>query len=129
MQDAPAILFTSFEPSGDDHASAVIAELKRRRPELRIFAWGGPKMEAAGATIVEHTGRDAVMGIPGLGKILEHRKINQRIAAWLDAILGVADGQLADMVRHKQVISCACPKCATQAEPASAMIASRDLSG
>ncbi|GAB4382976.1 MAG: lipid-A-disaccharide synthase [Phycisphaerales bacterium] len=84
VSDAPAILFTSFEPSGDDHASAVIAELVRRHPHVRIFAWGGPKMEAAGAEIVEHTGRDAVMGVPGIGKILEHRSINKRIAAWLE---------------------------------------------
>lgn len=84
VSDAPAILFTSFEPSGDDHASAVIAELKRRHPELRVFAWGGPKMEAAGAVIVERTGRDAVMGVPGIGKIIEHREINKRIAAWLE---------------------------------------------
>lgn len=83
MSQGPAILFTSFEPSGDDHASAVIAELKRRHPHLRVFAWGGPKMQAAGATIVEQTGRDAVMGVPGLSKILEHKRINQRIEAWL----------------------------------------------
>jgi len=62
----------------------VIAELRSRYPELGMFAWGGPKMEAAGATIVERTGQSAVMGIPGLGKIREHRDINKRIAAWLD---------------------------------------------
>lgn len=85
MPGEPSILFTGFEPSGDDHASAVIAELRRRHPGLRMHAWGGPKMGAAGAEIVESTGKDAVMGLPGLGKILEHRRINRRIAAWLDA--------------------------------------------
>ena len=83
--DAPAILFTGFEPSGDDHASAVIAVLRERYPDLRMYAWGGKRMEAAGAEIVEYTGQSAVMGIPGIGKILEHREINKRIAAWLDA--------------------------------------------
>ena len=83
--ETPAILFTGFEPSGDDHASAVIAELRRRHPELKMYAWGGAKMEAAGAKIVERTGHNAVMGLPGIGKILEHRKINHRVAAWLDA--------------------------------------------
>lgn len=81
----PALLFTAFEPSGDDHASAVIAELRTRHPDLPIYAWGGPKMEAAGATLIERTGDDAVMGIPGIEKIREHQRINQRIAAWLDA--------------------------------------------
>lgn len=81
----PAILFTAFEPSGDDHASAVIQELRRSRPDIQVYAWGGPKMAAAGATIVERTGDDAVMGMPGIEKIREHRRINERIAAWLDA--------------------------------------------
>lgn len=78
-------MFTAFEPSGDDHASTVIAELRARRPDMPIYAWGGPKMERAGAVIVERTGDDAVMGMPGLAKIREHRRINRRIAAWLDA--------------------------------------------
>ncbi len=79
----PSVLFTAFEPSGDDHASAVIAELRRRHPKLPMFAWGGRHMARAGATIVEHTGDDAVMGMPGLQKIMEHKRINQRIDAWL----------------------------------------------
>ncbi len=84
MSESPAILLTGFEPSGDDHAAAVIAELRRRHPDLAMYAWGGPNMGAAGATIVEETGRDAVMGVPGIDKIREHKKINARIAAWLD---------------------------------------------
>ena len=80
----PAILFTGFEPSGDDHAAAVIAELKRRRPHQRIAAWGGPKMQAAGAELIERTGENAVVGLPGLAKILEHKRINQRIEQWID---------------------------------------------
>jgi lipid-A-disaccharide synthase len=79
----PVILFTAFEPSGDDHAAAVIAELRRRRPDLAIHAWGGPRMARAGATIVERTGDDAVMGMPGYKKIQEHREINDRIARWV----------------------------------------------
>ncbi len=84
----PAILCTAFEPSGDDHAAALIQELRRRHPtsaDLEIFAWGGPKMAAAGATVVERTGDDAVMGLPGIKKIREHQKINERIAHWLAA--------------------------------------------
>lgn len=77
------ILFTGFEPSGDDHAAAVVRELLARHPELKIYAWGGPKIEAAGAELVERTGDDAVMGLPGLKKIAQHRKINRRIAEWM----------------------------------------------
>src|SRR5690606_14131858 len=77
------ILFTAFEPSGDDHAAAVVAELRRRHPDLPIYAWGGPRMERAGATIVERTGDDAVMGLPGLKKIREHGRINERVETWM----------------------------------------------
>ncbi len=79
----PGLLFTAFEPSGDDHASAVIAELRARHPDLPIYAWGGPKMKRAGATIIERTGDDAVMGVPGFKKIIEHQGINARIDEWL----------------------------------------------
>ena len=81
----PALLFTAFEPSGDDHAAAVITELKHRHPNLIIYAWGGPKMEKAGATIQERTGEDAVMGLPGVAKVLEHLRINARIDAFMKA--------------------------------------------
>src|SRR5438270_364612 len=86
MSNSPGILFTAFEPSGDDHAAAVIAELRRRWPdagELPIYAWGGPKMSAAGAELIERTGENAVMGVPGAGKIVEHVKIHTRIAEWM----------------------------------------------
>ncbi len=76
------MLFTAFEPSGDLHASAVIAELRRRHPDLEINAWGGPRMRDAGATIIESTGDDALIGLPGLKKIREHKKMNKRIEAW-----------------------------------------------
>ena len=79
----PIILFTAFEPSGDDHAAAVIASIKRDHPGADIRAWGGPKMEAAGASLIARTGDDAVMGVPGLAKIREHKKINADIAAWV----------------------------------------------
>ena len=81
----PAVLFTAFEPSGDDHAAAVIAELRVRRPDIAIFAAGGPKMRAAGARIILDTTHDAVMGLPGIGKVLEHRRLNKQIERWLDA--------------------------------------------
>ena len=80
--DGGVVLFTAFEPSGDAHAAPVIAELRRRRPELRIHAWGGPRMEEAGAEIVERTSDDGVMGAGGLLKIAEMKRTIDRIDAW-----------------------------------------------
>lgn len=79
----PGLLFTAFEPSGDDHASAVIRELKRRHPDLPIHAWGGPKMSRAGAEIVSRTGDNAVMGMPGWKVIKQYRRIHHEIEDWL----------------------------------------------
>ena len=75
---------TAFEPSGDDHAAAVIRVLKHRYPDLKIFGWGGRRMREAGAEIIELTGDDAVMGVPGLQKIREHKRMNEDIERWLD---------------------------------------------
>ncbi|MEM9372574.1 MAG: lipid-A-disaccharide synthase [Planctomycetota bacterium] len=83
-EDPRTILFTAFEPSGDDHAAAVIAAVKRDHPEADIRAWGGPKMEAAGAELIARTGDDAVMGVPGLAKIREHKRINADIRRWIE---------------------------------------------
>lgn len=78
------ILLTAFEPSGDDLASALVSALRKASPALPIFAWAGAKTAAAGATIVERTGADAVVGLPGPGKIVEHVRLNRRVARWMD---------------------------------------------
>lgn len=78
----PSILFTAFEPSGDAHAAPVIAALRQRVPDLPVFAWGGPRMEAAGATIVGHTGADAAMGLGAIRKIGSVRHHQKRIRQW-----------------------------------------------
>lgn len=83
MLPHPSFLFTAFEPSGDDHASAVIRELRRRRPEAPIYAWGGPKMERAGATVVHRTGDDAVVGMPKWGDVKRHLRMRREIDLWL----------------------------------------------
>jgi lipid-A-disaccharide synthase len=82
---SPTLLFTAFEPSGDDHAAAVIVEIRKRHPNLPIFAWGGPKMAAAGATIVARTGDRSVIGMPGWGVIKHYHRVFKEIDAWLIA--------------------------------------------
>ncbi|MCA9286207.1 MAG: hypothetical protein KDA22_13365 [Phycisphaerales bacterium] len=79
---APAVLFTAFEPSGDAHAAPVIAALKRQRPELRIYAWGGQRMEEAGATIVERSADDGAMGLGAVSRALAVRSQIARIRRW-----------------------------------------------
>src|SRR5437870_650572 len=78
-----AILFTAFEPSGDAHAAPVIQELLRRVPHLRIYAWGGPLMEQAGATILGRTAEDGAMGLSALKRVRMVRREVKRIKQWI----------------------------------------------
>lgn len=80
----PCILFTAFEPSGDEHAAPVIRRLRAARPDTPIYALGGPKMKAAGATLIENTVEDAAMLSGALAKINEHRAIRRRLRSWLE---------------------------------------------
>ena len=60
------IFFSVGEPSGDQHAALLIDELRRRRPELRISGFGGPRMEQAGCQLLFPLTNLAVMGIFGV---------------------------------------------------------------
>ncbi len=79
----PGLLFTAFEPSGDQLAAPVIAELRSNHPRIPIYAIGGPRMKAAGATLIEQTGEHAVMLLGAVGHALEHRRRINRLAGWL----------------------------------------------
>ncbi|MAB81986.1 MAG: hypothetical protein CMJ24_00940 [Phycisphaerae bacterium] len=63
-----SVLFTAFEPSGDAHAAPMIAHIRKRYPDLEIVAWGGPRMAAAGATLMASTAEDGGMGLGGLAR-------------------------------------------------------------
>ncbi len=76
------ILFTAFEPSGDAHAAPVIAELLHRAPHLRVYAWGGVKMQSAGATLVQQTCENAAMGLSALKKIRAVKREVKAISRW-----------------------------------------------
>ncbi|MEM9418454.1 MAG: lipid-A-disaccharide synthase [Planctomycetota bacterium] len=76
MENLKPIVFTVFEPSGDVLAARLIEEIKLRQPNRPVVAFGGPKMEAAGAEILEHTTAHAKMGFGAASeaKVLLRRK-------------------------------------------------------
>ena len=57
------VFFSVGEPSGDQHAAHLIAELKRRLPNLRVSGFGGPLIEQAGCQLLFPLTTMAVMGI------------------------------------------------------------------
>jgi len=81
-KNAGTLVFTAFEPSGDAHAAPVIAMLRERVPWLRIYAWGGPLMEQAGATLMENTIEGASMGLGAFSRIAKVRKQVSSIKRW-----------------------------------------------
>ena len=60
--DAPRIMMSAGEPSGDLHGAALARELKRRWPNARLYGFGGDLMKAAGVELWAHADQMAVMG-------------------------------------------------------------------
>lgn len=63
------LLVIAGEHSGDEHAARLVAELRSKRPELRIAALGGPKLAAAGAQLLYDLTASSVVG---LVEVLKH---------------------------------------------------------
>jgi lipid-A-disaccharide synthase len=57
------LMVVAGEPSGDQHAAALVAALKARDPSLTFFGMGGDKLAAEGFEAVHHIRELSVMGI------------------------------------------------------------------
>ena len=66
-------------------AAPVIARLREAYPDIEPVAYGGPRMQAAGARMLGRTADDGVMGLAGATKILEVRRLHNRIVDWARA--------------------------------------------
>lgn len=78
----PRIFLSAGEPSGDQHAAAVVSALSVRFPGATIDAFGGPRMAAAGARIRFPMERYTVLGfIEVLGKIPAHVRLLRTLEA------------------------------------------------
>lgn len=79
------IMVVAGEASGDQHASELVAGLQARRPDLRFFGMGGPKLGARGVELIYGAHEVSVMGItevlPKLRRILAVMKGLERCAA------------------------------------------------
>jgi lipid-A-disaccharide synthase len=64
------LLVVAGEASGDMHGARLIAELRRRVPDLATFGLGGDEMRAAGLDAVAHSSEISVVGIVEVMKIL-----------------------------------------------------------
>lgn len=72
---APQILVVAGEASGDQHAAAVVREIRRRAPEVRFFGMGGTRLAAEHVDLLYRAEEISVMGLtevlPKLRRILK----------------------------------------------------------
>jgi lipid-A-disaccharide synthase len=70
----PEIFISAGEVSGDQHAAALLTELRRLRPDLSAWGVGGPRLAAAGQRQIAGIEELSLVGItevvPRLGSIL-----------------------------------------------------------
>ena len=77
------VLVVAGEHSGDQHAAKVVAELLKARSGLRIAAFGGPELRAAGAQLLfDMTGFSAVGIVEVLAAYPFYRRLFARMVAW-----------------------------------------------
>ena len=50
------------------------------------------------------------------GQNVYYALVDREVRAWLDAVLGPAEGEMPDLAYHKRVIACPCPKCNNEIE-------------
>lgn len=63
----PGVMISCGEPSGDLYAGALASALRRQRPDLDIFGFGGPRLAAAGGTLL---GSYEGLAVTGLSEVL-----------------------------------------------------------
>ena len=71
------VFITAGEVSGDNHAAGVVSALRQIDPTLIVEGIGGPRMAEAGATIHFETTKKAAMGLHGLKRISELRRLER----------------------------------------------------
>ena len=77
------VLVVAGEHSGDQHASKVVADLLAARPGLRIAAFGGPQLRAAGAQLLfDMTTFSAVGIVEILSAYPFYRGLFRRMVGW-----------------------------------------------
>ena len=83
---APRIYVSAGEPSGDAHAAQVVAALKRQAPFASIDAFGGPRMEAAGAHVLDRMEAYSVVGfVEAVESLPRHYRLLRRTRAAFQA--------------------------------------------
>lgn len=63
----PRVMISCGEPSGDLYAGALASALRARQPDVDVFGFGGPRLAAAGGTLL---GSYEGLAVTGLSEVL-----------------------------------------------------------
>ena len=63
------LLIVAAEHSGDEHAGRMLRELLADRPELKVCALGGARLQTAGAQLLRDLTAQSDLGIAVIAKI------------------------------------------------------------
>jgi lipid-A-disaccharide synthase len=62
-EDSRSLFVCAGEMSGDQHAARVVAALRRKAPDLRVWGVGGPALEAQGVELLHNCQEFSVLGV------------------------------------------------------------------
>jgi len=74
---------TAFEPSGDALGAMATNGLKDIKPGIRIVGLGGALMESAGVELLEHTTKEAAMGVGAISEIKRIKRLVDLVETWI----------------------------------------------
>ena len=80
----PRLLISCGEPSGEFYGAQLVAELRRRRPDLEAFGLGGDRLAAENVRLLAHLKDLAVVG---LVEVLSHLR---RLKGLFDSVVAEA---------------------------------------
>jgi lipid-A-disaccharide synthase len=80
----PRLLISCGEPSGEFYGAELVAELRRRVPELEVFGLGGDRLAAGNVRLLAHLKDLAVVG---LVEVLSHLR---RLKGLFDSVVNEA---------------------------------------
>ena len=72
----PRLLISCGEPSGEFYAAELVAELRKRHPDLEAFGLGGDRLAATNVRLLAHL-RD--LAVVGLVEVLSHLRRLKRL--------------------------------------------------
>jgi lipid-A-disaccharide synthase len=84
MQQAPRILLSAGEASGDRLGAGLVRALRQRCPGIQLLGMGGPQMADAGVRLVQDAADVAVVGIQ---EVLAHIPAIRRAMRSLERVL------------------------------------------